>query len=120
MILMPAPRNAVEAETVPPSPSAVAWIDDRRAIVATISSAGRVSTCEFERGLLEEGAYLAQVVRLIGDRERVVILGPSFLRLTLERAYDAIHHGPERLVDVEPAPEAQIDELVERVRALAS
>ena len=42
-----------------------------------MSGDGRISTCEISRGSLSEGAYLAQIVRLIGDRQRVVILGPS-------------------------------------------
>jgi hypothetical protein len=100
--------------------SAVVWIDDSKAIVATMSDDGRVSTCEFERGWLPEVAYLAQVVRVIGDRERVAILGPSSMRLLLEREYVTVFHRPDRLVDVEPAGPVPADELVERVRALAT
>jgi hypothetical protein len=57
--------------------SAVVWLNGRQAMVATMSGDGRLSTCEFERGWLPESAYLAQLVRVIGDRERVVILGHS-------------------------------------------
>ena len=100
--------------------SAVVWIDDSRAIVATMGDDGRVSTCEFERGWLPEVNYLAQVVRVIGDRERVTILGPSSMRLLLERDYVTVFHRPERLIDVEPAGPVPVDDLVVRVRTLAA
>ena len=76
-------RDAVAAS------SAVAWINGRQASVAAMSGDGRISTCEISRGSLSEGAYLAQVVRFIGYRQRVVILGPSSVRLALEREYVA-------------------------------
>lgn len=105
-------------QTVPPS--AVAWINRRQAIVATMGSDGRISTCEINRGLEPELPYLALVVRAIGDRQRVVILGPSSIRLALEREYVAIYRRPDRLVDVEPAGALHAEELVGRLRALAS
>jgi hypothetical protein len=110
-------RERVAYRTV--APSAVAWINGRQAIVARTDRTGRTSTCEIERGVEPEGSYLALVVRAIGDRDRVVILGPSSMRLALEREYVAIYHRPERLVDVEPAGLVTADELVDRVRGLA-
>jgi hypothetical protein len=81
---------------------------------------GNISTCEIERGALSELDYLAQVVRVIDDRERVVILGPSSVRLALEREYVAIYRRPDRLVDVEPAGEVAREDLIERLRTLAA
>ena len=54
----------------------------------------------------------------IGDRERILILGPSSERLALEREYVSVFHAPERLVDVEPS--ARMDEaaVVARLREL--
>ena len=101
------------------TPSAVAWIDGRRAIVVAISDDAGVSTCEVSRGSLPESSYLAQVVRLIGDRRRVAILGPGSIRLALEREYVAFFQRPDRLVDVEPAGPVSTEELVDRVRMLA-
>lgn len=100
--------------------SAVAWINGRQASVAIMSADGRISTCEITRGWLTEAAYLAQVVRVIGDRQRVVILGPSSARLALEREYVAMFRRPDRLVDVEPAGPISSQELVDRLRALAA
>ena len=107
-------QSAVEA------PSAVAWINGRQASVAMMSGDGRISTCEITRGWLPEGAYLAQVVRVIGDRQRVVILGPSSARLALEREYVAMFLRPDRLVDVEPAGPVSSEELVDRLRTLSA
>ena len=99
--------------------SAVVWLNGREARVAEASADGRISTCEITRGWLTEPAYLAQVVRVIGDRERVMILGPSSLRLALEQEYVALYRPPDRLVDVEPAGTLTTSELVDRVRMLA-
>jgi hypothetical protein len=85
-----------------------------------MSHDGRISTCEISRGWLPQSSYLAQVIRVIGDRQRVVILGPSTVRLALEREYVAIFRRPDRLVDVEPAGTISSEELVDRLRALAA
>lgn len=99
---------------------AVVWINGRGAIVARIDAAGSVSTRTIDRGLEPEPVFLDLVVRAIGARERVVILGPSSHRLALEREYVGIYHRPDRLVDVEPAGPVDEVELIERVRQLAS
>ena len=100
--------------------SAVVWISEYEAVVAALRDDGRVSTCEIGRGALPEPTFLAQVIRVIGDRTRVVILGPSSARLALEREYVALFQRPDQLVDVEPAGPVSIEELVDRVRTLAA
>ena len=100
--------------------SAVAWINGRQAIVATMARDGQIFTCEINRGLSPEPSYLALVVHALGDRDRVVILGPSSARLALEREYVAIYRRPDRLVDVEPAGAVNTEDLVARLRALAA
>jgi hypothetical protein len=109
--------ESITSEIIPAS--AVVWISGRRAMVAAIEYDGRISTCEITRGSLPEPAYLAQVVRVIGDRQRVVILGPSAVRLALEREYVAIFRRPDRLVDVEPSGVVELQDLVDRLRTLA-
>jgi len=101
-------------------PSAVVWINGRQANVALMSYDGHITTCEISRGWLSEQSYLAQVVRVIGDRARVVIMGPSPARLALEREYVTIFRRLDRLVDVEPADLVSRDELVARLRMLAA
>jgi hypothetical protein len=100
-------------------PSAVVWINDRRAIVARVDRDGTGTTRTVDRSDEPEPVFLDLVVRAIGDRERVVILGPSVVRLALEREYVAINQRPDRLVDVEPAGPVDEAELVDRVRELA-
>lgn len=100
-------------------PSAVAWINGRRAIVATMGSEGQLSTCELNRGVETEPDYLAEVVQVIGDRERVLILGPNSVRLGLEREYVTAFRRWDRLVDVEPASLLDVEALVDRLRVLA-
>jgi hypothetical protein len=99
-------------------PCAVAWVDDRRANVVTMGSDGRIAARLIDRGARAETPFLAEIVRAIGDRERVMILGPGRVRLALEREYVAIHQRQDRLVDVEPAGHVTVAELVERLRTL--
>jgi len=98
---------------------AIAWIDEQHAIVASTSGQGDISTCTIKRGSEPESGYLELVVRAIGDRQRVVIMGPSFGRLALVRAYVAANQRPDRLVDVEPSEPIGEAELIERLRELA-
>jgi hypothetical protein len=108
------------AATVPgATPSAVVWIDGRHALVAETNPDGHISTITIERGPEAELSYLARAVRAIGDRKRVMILGPNAVRTELEREYVTIYHRPERLVDVEPAGTVEEPDLVDRLRVLA-
>jgi hypothetical protein len=118
--------NMTAFETLAPTPirsirrSAVAWINGSDAKVAMIDRDGWISTCEITRGSLPEAPYLANVVRVIGDRQRVVILGPGSVRLAFEREYVEIFKRPDRLVDVEPEGAVDMPSLVRRVRALGA
>jgi hypothetical protein len=103
-----------------PKPSAVVWINGREATVVEMEAEGNVSTCEISRGWLSELPYLAQVVRSIGDRQRVLILGPNSIRSALEREYVAMFRRRDRLVDVEPAGAVSRQELVDRLRTLSA
>ena len=113
-------KTPTEDPTLPrATASAVVWVDATRAIVASVEGDGQTSTCDINRGSLHESGYLEQVVRAVGDRRRVMILGPDAERLALEREYVAVYHRPERLVDVEPAQVVSRDELLELARTLA-
>lgn len=100
--------------------SAAVWINGRSALIALMGDDGRISTCEIDRGIEPELSYLAIVVRAIGDRERVLIVGPSSTRLALEREYVSIYRRPDRLVDVEPGDTLDRAELVRRLCELAA
>jgi hypothetical protein len=96
------------------------WIGRRQAIVARMDYDGIASTCEIDRAAEPKLTYLAMVVRAIGNRERVLILGSGSMRLALEREYVAIYRRPDRLVDVEPAGVMDRESVVERLRQLAA
>jgi hypothetical protein len=100
-------------------PAAVAWIDDRHAVVVDMDRSGRTASCTIQRQGAPLERYLALVADAIGDRERVLILGPSDARLELEREYVAIYHRPDRLIDVEPAGPIGTMDLTRRLRELA-
>jgi len=100
-------------------PCAVTWIDDHAAVVAVLDANGRVSTCTITRGMDPTESFLSLVVRAIGDRERVVILGQGSARLALEREYVAIYKRPEHLVDVERSDMVLELDLIRRLRELA-
>jgi len=105
----------------PPRGSAVAWIDDRHAVIARNAIDGSIDVTEVDRpGEGTDATYLAHVVDEIGDQERLVLLGPGTARLALEREYVTIYHRPDRLLDVEPSGPVDREGLVERLRALAS
>lgn len=116
------PKTTAQSSDEGPTaaPSAVVWINGRHAVVVRLDAGGRISTCSVERNLEPESSYLDLVIRAIGDRERVMILGPSSVRLALEREYVAIYRRPDRLVDVEPSGPMDEAELVDRVRRLAA
>jgi hypothetical protein len=100
--------------------SAAIWVNGRSALIALMDSDGQISTCEIDRGIEPELSYLAIVVHAIGDRERILILGPSTTRLALEREYVALYRRPDRLVDVEPGDVFDRGELVQRLYELAA
>lgn len=117
------PEGSGTATAIDARPSAVVWIDRRHALVAATARAGEVAVSEVTRRAGEvspDANYLARVVERIGDRERVVILGPGEVRLALEREYVSIYRRPERLVDVEPSGPLDRDALIDRLRTLAA
>jgi hypothetical protein len=56
----------------------------------------------------------------MGDRDRIVILGPDAMRVELEREYVTINRRPDRLLDVENTPEVDELGLVDRLTTLTS
>ena len=67
-----------------------------------------------------EADFVARIVGAVGDSERVMVLGPASLRLAVQRAYVAISHRPDHLVEVERSGPVDPVELAERVRALGT
>ena len=116
---------APAAVTLPAPTGAVAWIDRDRAVVARSATTGKPVVHELFRvpprpakSGVRVGPFLARVVDEIGDRDRVVILGPDSMRVELEREYVTINRHPDRLVDVEDAAELDREDLVARLARL--
>jgi len=105
-----------------PHSAAVAWIDERHALVATTSPGHRIAVTEIARHYAPSSlpTFLARVASSIGDRERIVILGPGTQRVKLEHEYVSAYHRLDRLIDVEPADVAGRRDVVARVRQLAA
>jgi hypothetical protein len=117
MPLAPTPEGILRTSI---SPSAVVWVNRREAAVVRITSDDRMSTFEISRGWLREAPFLTHIVRAIGDQERVLILGPSSIRLALEREYATKFPRPERLVEVKASGPVDTAQLADRLRAFAA
>ncbi len=115
----PRPRIASPAAAPRHATGAITWIDRDRALVARRAEDGVVDVSDIRRDPAEPASFLAHVAHEIGDRDRVVIVGPGSLRTELEREYVTIYHRPDRLVDVEPASDMSEAELVRRLNELA-
>lgn len=101
-------------------PEAIVWIDGRHAIVARAAAGGGISTEWVDRGAESETEFLAHVVHQIGDRPTVSIVGPSGVRLALEREFVAISHQPDRLLGIPAAARNAEAQILERMRRLAA
>ena len=100
-------------------PDAVVWVDERHAIVARADSGG-IATTEIRRVGQAEERYLARVVHELGNREHVMIVGVSTVKLALEREYVAISHRPDRLIPAPAAARQAGAEILERIERLAA
>ena len=103
------------------SPTAVVWITGRHAVVAVAhDDVGGITSTTVERIIESEANFVARIVGAVGDSERVMVLGPASLRLAVQRAYVAISHRPDHLVEVARTGPVDPVELAERVRALGT
>lgn len=115
-----APATRKTTATLARGTGAVTWIDSTRAVVARTARSGvsvKVISHDPDRAA-PRVPFLARVVDAIGDRDRVLILGPDAMRVSLEREYVTIFHRPDRLVDVEVSGPAGEEELVRRLEVL--
>ena len=104
----------------PDSPTAVVWINGRHAVVAVADGDVGITSSTVERVIESEADFVARIVGAVGDSARVMVLGPTSLRLAVQRAYVAISHRPDRLVEQERHGPVDPQELAERLRALGT
>jgi hypothetical protein len=84
------------------SHEAVVWIDHDRAVIVEQDASGRASVELLDRGPAEtEAAFDARMVDEVVEEDHVVVSGPASARTDFERAYVAMTHRPDRLLDVE-------------------
>ncbi len=117
----PSPPSRPLATLAHPS-GAVTWIDPTRAVIARTGTGGEVAVRTIRHESVRSGTrpFLARVVDEIGDRDRILILGPDAMRVELEREYVTIYHRPDRILDVEASGPAEQAELVRRLEALTA
>ena len=109
------------ASTLARASGAVTWIDTTRAVIARTGRSGAVSVKIVKpdpESAAARGPFLARVVDEIGDRDRIVIMGPDAMRVELEREYVAIFRRPDRILDVEASGPTEQAELVKRLEVL--
>jgi hypothetical protein len=86
-----------------PSHKVVVWIDHDQAFIVGQDPAGRETVELVDRAPGEsEADFEARTVGEVVDDEQVVVSGPAYARTDFERAYVAVTHRPDRLIDVEP------------------
>lgn len=82
---------------------AAMWIDHDQAVIFGHGPNGQDAVETVSRSPMEsEPTFELRTIREIVDRDRVVVSGPADVRLGFERAYVAMTHRPDRLVDVDP------------------
>lgn len=94
-----------------PSHKVVVWIDHAQAFIVGQGPDGRENVELVDRAPGEtEADFEARTVGEVVDDDEVVVSGPAYARTGFERAYVAVTHRPDRLVDVEPVsvPAAKI------------
>lgn len=85
------------------SSESVVWIDHAQARIIASARDGVETVRILDRDVTEtEAAFGVRATDAVIDADRVVVSGPSDVRTGFERAYVAITHRPDRLVDVEP------------------
>jgi hypothetical protein len=86
-----------------PAHKVVVWIDHDQAFIVGQSPDGGDSVELIDRAPGEsEADFEARTVGEVVDDERVVVSGPAYARTDFERAFVAVTHRPDRLVDLEP------------------
>lgn len=88
---------------------ATVWIDHDQAIIVDRAEDGAETVETLERRPAETAAlFEARTVEQVVDETRVVVSGPADMRTEFDRAYVAVTHRPDRLVDVEPTRPSQL------------
>lgn len=86
-----------------PTNVALVWIDHEHAVIVSDETERKGTVECLERDLNEtETQFDARTIDQVVDQDKVVVSGPASARTSFERAYVAVTHRPDRLVDIEP------------------
>jgi len=86
-----------------PAHKVVVWIDHDEAFIVGQGPDGRETVALVDRLPGEsEAEFEARTVGEVVDEDQVVVSGPAYARTDFERAYVAVTHRPDRLIDIEP------------------
>jgi len=81
----------------------VVWVGHDQVLIVEPGEGGHPEVEVVSRGPAESDAtFEGRAIDEVIDWDRVVVTGPAFARTEFERAYVAVTHRPDRLVDVEP------------------
>ncbi len=102
-------RPATEAR---PAGEAIVWIDRDQAVIVEQRPDGRESVERLDRRSTETAAaFEARTVDEVVGEDRVAVAGPERSRIDFERAYVAVTHRPDRLLDLGSASPSDDDPL---------
>jgi len=96
-------QTTTRNETNADGREAVVWIDRDWAVIVEQGLDCHDTVAVLDRRPAEsEAIFEARTVEEIIDHDIVIVSGPCDPRTNFERAYVAMTHRPDRLVDVEP------------------
>ncbi len=105
-----------------PLGAAVVLLAATEAVIARTRPDGRDEIARVRRRSRRPEAppFYVRILHELGDRAPVVILGSSAERTAFERAFVAVSHRPDRLLDEASVHDAHPEALLERLRSLRS
>ena len=101
---------------------AVILLAATEAVMARTRADGRDEITRIPRrgGPAGTPSFFVRVLRELGDRAPVVIMGSTADRTAFERAFVAVSHRPDRLLEDASIHDAHPEALLERLRGLRS
>jgi hypothetical protein len=85
-------------------PETILWIDHEQAVIVGRDATGRDTIETLERESAEsEARFEVRIVDELIDDRSLVVTGPEDVRADFDRAYVALTHRPDHLMDVDPS-----------------
>ena len=95
-------RHPTDQRTAGRDDGVVVWIDDHQARITTQTTDGCAIVERLDRRPSEtESRFDARVVETIAGLDPVAVSGPALPRIAFQRAFVALTHRPELLIDLD-------------------